>query len=66
MNSGLDDSTGDDVSPANLKYIADAGTRWGYHNVYVKMQDVVAAASNQTWNSYFNTKLKEKIGMTVV
>jgi CubicO group peptidase (beta-lactamase class C family) len=64
MNSGLDDSTGDDVSPANLQYIADAGTRWGYHNVYVKMQDVVAAASNQTWNSYFNTKLKEKIGMT--
>lgn len=64
MNSGIDDSLGDDVSPANLIYKADAGTRWAYHNVYVKMQDVIAAASNQTWNSYFNTKLRDKIGMT--
>ncbi|MGM5470747.1 serine hydrolase domain-containing protein [Flavobacteriaceae bacterium LMO-SS05] len=64
MNSGLDDSLGDDVSPANLQYIADAGTRWAYHNVYVKLQDVVAQASNQTWTSYFNTKLKGPIGMT--
>jgi len=64
MTSGLDDSLGDDVSAANLQYKADAGTRWAYHNVYVKMQDVVAAASNQTWNSYFNTKLKDKIGMS--
>lgn len=63
MNSGLDDSLGDDVSPANLKYVADSGTRWAYHNVYVKMQDVIAEASNETWNSYFNSKLKEEIGM---
>ncbi|WP_100615063.1 serine hydrolase domain-containing protein [Confluentibacter citreus] len=64
MTSGLDDTLGDDVSPENLHYKADAGTRWAYHNVYVKMQDVVVAASNQTWNSYFNTKLRDKIGMT--
>ncbi|WP_308992681.1 serine hydrolase [Mariniflexile litorale] len=63
MNSGLDDSLGDDVSPENLQYLVDSGIRWAYHNVYVKMQDVVAAASNQTWNSYFNTKLRDKIGM---
>ena len=64
MTSGLDDALGDDVSPANLQYKADAGTRWAYHNVYVKMQDVVAAASNQTWPSYFNAKLRDKLGMT--
>jgi CubicO group peptidase (beta-lactamase class C family) len=64
MNSGLDDTTGDDVSPTNLKYKADAGTRWAYHNVYVKMQDVVTAASNKTWNNYFNTKLRDKLGMS--
>lgn len=64
MTSGLDDSLGDDVSPANLQYVADAGTRWAYHNVYVKLQDVVAQASGQTWSSYFNTKLRDKIGMT--
>jgi len=63
MNSGLDDSLGDDVSPANLQYVADAGTRWAYHNVYVKMQDVVATTSNQTWSGYFNAKLKDPIGM---
>ena len=64
MSSGLDDSLGDDVSPANLQYAADAGTRWAYHNVYVKMQDVIAEASNQTWNSYFNSKLRDPLGMT--
>jgi CubicO group peptidase (beta-lactamase class C family) len=64
MDSGLDDNLGDDVSPENLAYIADAGTRWAYHNVYVKMQDVVATASNQTWSAYFNSSLKEKIGMS--
>lgn len=64
MSSGLDDTLGDDVSPNNLQYVADAGTRWAYHNVYVKMQDVVAQASGQTWSSYFNTKLKSKLGMT--
>ena len=37
MTSGLDNSLGDDVSPQNLKYVADASTRWAYHNVYVKM-----------------------------
>ena len=64
MNSGLNDALGDDVSPANLQYAADAGTRWAYHNVYVKLQSVVAQASGQTWTNYFNTKLRDKIGMT--
>lgn len=64
MNSGLNDALGDDVSPANLQYVADAGTRWAYHNVYVKLQDVVATASGQTWTNYFNTKLRDKLGMT--
>jgi CubicO group peptidase (beta-lactamase class C family) len=64
MDSGLNDALGDDVSPSNLQYVADAGTRWAYHNVYVKLQDVVASASGQTWTSYFNTKLRDKLGMT--
>lgn len=64
MNSGLDDSLGDDVSAANLQYIADAGERWAYHNVYVKLQDVVAEASGDSWSDYFNAKLKDRIGMS--
>ena len=61
MTSGLDDETGDDVSPENLQYLADAGSRWAYHNVYVKMQDVVAQATGQDWDTYFNEKLRNKI-----
>jgi len=65
MTSGIEDvANGDDVTPAKLTYKADAGTRWAYHNVYVKLQDVVAQASGQTWSNYFNTKLRDKIGMT--
>jgi CubicO group peptidase (beta-lactamase class C family) len=64
MTSGIEDiSNGDGVTPAELQYKADAGTRWAYHNVYVKLQDIIAQASGQTWSGYFNAKLKNKIGM---
>jgi CubicO group peptidase (beta-lactamase class C family) len=64
MTSGLEDiANGDAVNPASLSYKADAGTRWTYHNVYVKLQDVIAKASSHTWSSYFNTSLRDKIGM---
>jgi CubicO group peptidase (beta-lactamase class C family) len=63
MTSGLDDALGDNVALANLQYKADAGTRWAYHNVYVKLQDVVSQATGKTWSEYFNTKLRDKIGM---
>ncbi len=62
MTSGLNDAT-DGVLPSELTYLADANTRWAYHNVFVKLQDVVAQASGQTWENYFNIKLRNKIGM---
>lgn len=62
MTSGLNDSS-ELVIPSNLTYMADAGTRWSYHNVFQKLMDVVAAASGQTFETYFNAKLKNKIGM---
>lgn len=64
MTSGLDDGLGDDISAANLQYKADAGTRWAYHNVYVKLQDAVAQATGQGWNEYFDEKIKTPTGMT--
>lgn len=65
MTSGLNETLGDDVSPSNLQYVADAGSRWAYHNVYVKLQDVIENATpNHTWNTYFNEKLKDPIGMS--
>lgn len=64
MTSGIEDiANGDDVSPSSLTYKADAGTRWAYHNVYVKLQDVIAKATGQSWANYFNTRLRDKIGM---
>ncbi len=32
MTSGMDDAQGDAMEPENLTYLADAGTRWSYHN----------------------------------
>ncbi|WP_333600448.1 serine hydrolase domain-containing protein [Flavobacterium sp.] len=68
MTSGIDDYVNgvysDDVTPSSLNYKADAGTRWAYSNVYVKLQDVIANAAGQTWSTYFNTKLRDKLGMT--
>jgi CubicO group peptidase (beta-lactamase class C family) len=62
MTSGLSDSS-ELVIRANLTYMADAGTRWSYANVFQKLMDVVAAASGTDYETYFNNKLKNKIGM---
>lgn len=67
MTSGIEDiANGDDVSPSKLTYKADAGTRWAYHNVYVKLQDVIAQVTGQSWSNYFNSRLRDKIGMNGV
>ncbi|OWP75444.1 serine hydrolase domain-containing protein [Flavobacterium oreochromis] len=63
MTSGIDDQQGEMTDPANLIYKADAGTRWAYHNIFQKQMDVIANASNLTFDNYFNLKLKNKIGM---
>lgn len=63
MTSGLDD-TNDQIDAANLNYLADAGTRWAYHGVFFKLQDVVEQVTSQNWDNYFNTKLKNPIGMS--
>ncbi|MBD3582570.1 serine hydrolase domain-containing protein [Flavobacterium selenitireducens] len=65
MTSGLDDqSHGECVLPECLEYSANAGTPWAYSNVYVLLQKIVAQASGQSWESFFNTNLKNKIGMS--
>jgi CubicO group peptidase (beta-lactamase class C family) len=62
MSSGLNDAS-ELVIKSNLTYLADAGTRWSYHNVFQKLMDVTTAASGQAFEDYFNAKLKNKIGM---
>ena len=62
MTTGIDDSKQLIIKP-NLTYVADAGTRWAYGNVFQKLTEVVSQASNEDFETYFDTKLKSKIGM---
>jgi CubicO group peptidase (beta-lactamase class C family) len=62
MTTGNDDTKQYVIKP-NLTYVADAGTRWAYSNIFQKLTDVVASASSKNFETYFNEKLKNKIGM---
>ncbi len=62
MTSGIDD-TKQLVIKSNLTYLADAGSRWAYGNVFQRLINVVEEASGQGFDSYFNAKLRNKIGM---
>ncbi|MFA5573908.1 MAG: serine hydrolase [Brumimicrobium sp.] len=63
MTSGIDESNQLVIKP-NLTYVADAGTRWAYGNVFQKLIDVVEESTNQSFEIYFNQKVGDKIGMT--
>jgi CubicO group peptidase (beta-lactamase class C family) len=71
MTTGLDDysevgSTGnkDCTQPACLTYKATPGVRWAYHNApYTLLDGVISAATSQTLTNFFNTQLRDKIGM---
>ncbi|WP_081248783.1 serine hydrolase domain-containing protein [Flavobacterium covae] len=63
MTSGIDDEQGEKTSPSDLIYKSDAGNRWAYHNIFQKQMDVIANASNSSFEDYYNLKLKNKIGM---
>jgi CubicO group peptidase (beta-lactamase class C family) len=62
MTSGINDENQFVIRP-NLTYVADAGTRWSYHNVFQRLMDVVSAATGQKFDSFFDSKIKDKIGM---
>lgn len=67
MTSGLDDKVDDPFCTLDtcLKYKADAGTRWAYHNgPYTLLDEVISDATGQTLNAYTNQKLKIPTGMT--
>lgn len=63
MTSGIND-TNPGIEPIDLEYLADAGSRWAYHTIFFKLQDIIAETTNSTWDNYFNTKLKNPIGMS--
>lgn len=64
MTTGLNELFFDCVTPDCLRYTADAGTRWAYHNgPYTLLESVVSAAAGTTFSDFFNTELRDKIGM---
>jgi CubicO group peptidase (beta-lactamase class C family) len=66
MTTGLDDETGDPYCTLAtcLKYKADAGTRWAYHNgPYTLLDGVIENATGKTLNQYHNQKIKSTTGM---
>ena len=55
----------DCTDSACLKYKADAGTQWFYHNAtYLLLQNVLEAASGKTLQQYTNQQLGLKIGLS--
>ncbi len=67
MTSGLDDAGIDPYCTLNtcLDYVADAGTRWAYHNgPYTLLDSVIQMATGQTLNAYTTQRLKIPTGMT--
>lgn len=64
MTSGLDELDFFCITPNCLNYVADAGTRWAYHNgPYLLLEDVIGSQSGVSFNVFTNTRLGQPIGM---
>jgi CubicO group peptidase (beta-lactamase class C family) len=65
QTSGLDDKQGDFCTdPECLEYLADAGTRWAYHNgSYTQLTAILPAATGIPINQYLVSRLRNPIGM---
>lgn len=64
MTTAMNDFIFNCNTPNCLLCIDEPGERWAYHNgPYRLLTDVVVNATGQTYNSYTNQKLKNKIGM---
>lgn len=67
MTSGLDDGVPDHHCTLDtcLQYLADAGSRWAYHNgPYTLLDSVLQSATGQTLNAWFTQQVKTPTGMT--
>ncbi|MBI5916753.1 MAG: serine hydrolase [Bacteroidetes bacterium] len=67
MTTGLDDGVPDNYCTLDtcLQYLADAGTRWAYHNApYTLLDGVIENATGQNFNQYFSQKISQKTGIS--
>jgi CubicO group peptidase (beta-lactamase class C family) len=66
MTTGLDEGVADKdcYNPTCLKYKAEPGTRWAYHNApYTILDEVIDAATGLTINEFALANIKSKTGM---
>lgn len=65
MTSGLDDGGNVDCTDDTcLTYLADAGTRWAYHNApYTLLDSVIESATGSNLSSYLISKLTSQTGI---
>ncbi len=69
MSTGLKDNVGDFVPwsctlPICMEYSTDAGSRWAYHQgAFTLLQAIVTNSTEKPFVSYYNEKLRDKIGM---
>ncbi len=66
MTSGLltDGVELDCTEDTCLQYFTEPGTRWFYHNApYTRLDKVIEGASGISFNQFYNTRLKNRIGM---
>ena len=66
MTTGLNDKVTDNHCTTKncLIYLADAGTRWAYHNApYTLLETILTNATKTTAKSYTDAKVADKIGM---
>jgi CubicO group peptidase (beta-lactamase class C family) len=67
MTSGLDDGVPDNHCTLDtcLNWLADAGTRWAYHNgPYTLLEKVLETSTGTEVNTFTQQKLKGRTGMT--
>lgn len=67
MTTGLDDGVADNHCTIDtcLNYLADAGTRWAYHNApYTLLEKVLTNATGTAINPYTQQKIKNQTGIT--
>lgn len=65
LNDKKTDTTNPDCTEANcLNYLADAGSRWSYHNApYTLLDKVVESATGQKLNTYIAQNISNKTGI---
>lgn len=66
MTTGFDENVpnNDCTDPSCLQCLAAPGTRWSYHNApYTRLDTILSVATGQNFNQYFNSRIRNKIGM---